>query len=169
MKKLMFLGLLMSLIFSANAQDADFGVKGGYLNVRASIKADDISISASESGFYLGVLAVLKFSDKFHLQPELLYARVSEADAIFLPVIGKIYLTDKLNLQVGPQLVFSTQEVPDDFTGTEFDLAGGLGIDITSVIFTEVRYTVQINNSYTGQEDIKVRGNYLTLGVGFRF
>lgn len=169
MRKLILLGLFLCFSFGVAAQKADFGIKGGYLNVRASIKSDDISVSASESGFYVGVLTDIKFSEKFHLQPELLYARVSEADAIFLPIIGKIYLNDKFNLQLGPQLVFSTEEAPDDFAGTEFDLVGGIGVDITSVVFTEIRYTIQINNSYTGAEDIKVRGNYLTVGLGFRF
>ena len=169
MKKLVVFIFTIVMSSAAVAQDVDFGLTGGYLNARGSIKSDEITVSASESGFYLGILVALKLSDKFHLQPELLYAKVKEGDAIFLPILGKIYLNDKFNLQIGPQLVFATEETPDDLSGIEFDLAGGLGLDITPVLFTELRYTFQINNSYTGNEDIKLRGNYLTIGIGFRF
>lgn len=165
----MLFGLFACYSFGALAQDVDFGITGGYLNVRGSVKSDNISVSGSESGFYLGILADLKFSKKFHLQPELLYAVVKESDALFLPIIGKFYLNNKLHLQLGPQLVFALEEVPDDFTGTVFDLAGGIGVDITPVLFTQIRYTYQINNTYTGAEDLKARSNYLTLGIGFSF
>ncbi|MEX0291164.1 MAG: outer membrane beta-barrel protein [Flavobacteriaceae bacterium] len=169
MKKLILFGLLIGLGFGVNAQNADFGITAGYLNVRGSVKSDDVSVSASESGFYAGILVDFELTETFHIQPELLYASANGANAIFFPVLGKFYLNDKVNLQAGPQLVFATEEVPDDFTGTEFDLAGGLGVDILPSLFTEIRYTFQINNSYTGSGDIKVRGNYLTLGVGYTF
>ena len=169
MKKLIILTMLLCMSLTATSQKADFGITGGYLNVRGNVKSEDISASGSESGFYMGILADLKLSNKFHVQPQLLYAVVRESDAIFLPVIGKWYLNDKLNLQLGPQLVFTLEEVPDDITGTVIHLAGGIGVDITSVVFTEILYTSQINNTYTGVEAITIRSNYLSLGLGFRF
>ena len=169
MRKTILLCLFLGTILAAEAQNNTFGLTAGYLNVRGNINSDEVTFSASESGYYAGIVADIAITKSFKIQPELLYARANEAGAIFLPIMGKFYLNDKFNLQLGPQLVFSTEDVPDDFTGTEFDLAGGLGIDITSALFIEARYSFQINNSYTGDQDIKIRGNYLTLGMGYKF
>ena len=86
-----------------------------------------------------------------------------------LPILGKFAISEKFNLQAGPQLVFSFEETPEDFSSVEFDIAGGIGYDIDEDFFIEARYTFQINNSYTGSEDVKVRGNYLTVGLGYKF
>ncbi len=169
MKKVLLIATIALFGISANAQSPDFGVTAGYLNARGSVKAEGISVSASESGFYAGVSADFEISENFHIQPELLYASVDGNGAIMLPVVGKFYIDDKFNVQAGPQFVFSTEDTPDDFSSIEFDLAGGLGYDITDNIFAEARYTFQINNSYTGDEDIKVRGNYLMVGIGYKF
>ena len=86
-----------------------------------------------------------------------------------LPILGKFAISEKFNFQVGPQMVFSLEESVEDFSNVEFDVAGGVGYDIDDDFFLEARYTFQINNSYTGSEDVKVRGNYLTIGVGYKF
>ena len=160
---------VMGCMAGAQAQDIDFGITAGYLNARGSVKADDVSISASESGFYGGIVAEFSVADKIGIQPELLYATVDGGDGIILPILLEYAIAPKVHFQAGPQLVFSLEDVPDDFTGVEFDLAGGIGVDITEAFFAEARYTFQINNSYTGPEDVTVRGNYLTIGVGYKF
>lgn len=160
---------VFALAFSAQAQDVRFGATAGYLNARGSVKAEGISISASESGFYIGAVADFVVSDNFSVQPELLYASVDESDGLLLPILGKFAISEKFNFQVGPQLVFSLEETPEDFSSVEFDVAGGIGYDINEDFFVEARYTFQINNSYTGSEDVKVRGNYLTIGLGYKF
>jgi opacity protein-like surface antigen len=65
--------------------------------------------------------------------------------------------------------VFSLEDTPEDISSIEFDLGAGAGYDITENLFAEARYSFQINNSYTGSEDITVRGNYLTIGLGYTF
>lgn len=170
MKKSILLLLLFSGAFLVNAQEkASFGITAGYLNARASVKAEGITFSDSASGFYAGLVVDFVITETFHVQPELLYLNVNEGDALMLPIIGKFYITEKLNFQAGPQFVFSLEDVPEDFTGVEFGLAGGIGFDITDEFFLEGRYSFQINNSYTGPEDLKLRGNYLTMGVGYKF
>ena len=67
-------------------------------------------------------------------------------------------------------MVFSLEDdIPDEISSFEFDIAGGIGYDITEDFFVEARYTFQLNNSYTGSEDVKLRGNYLTVGLGYWF
>lgn len=169
MKKVLFVALAGLFGFGLHAQSIGLGVTAGYLNVRASAKFDGITVSDSQSGFFVGGLVDFALTEKTSIQPELLYANVDEASALFLPVMIKSYITEKLNFQVGPQFVFSLEESTPDFSSFEFDLAGGLGFDITSNFFIQARYSFQLNNSYTGDEDIKVRGNYLTAGVGYKF
>lgn len=170
MKKLLLVAItVLGFTYSSQAQEVRFGATAGYLNARASVKADGVSISASESGFYIGAIADFNVAENFNIQPELLYANVDEASALFLPILGKFAISEKFNIQVGPQVVFSLEESIEDFSSVEFDIAGGLGYDITDDFFVEARYTFQINNSYTGDEDIKVRGNYLTVGLGYKF
>ncbi|RPG37946.1 MAG: hypothetical protein CBB72_001865 [Muricauda sp. TMED12] len=57
----------------------------------------------------------------------------------------------------------------DEVSSFEFNIATGFGYDLTEDFFFEASYTLQINNTYTGSEDIKVRGNYLSLGLGYKF
>ncbi len=170
MKKLLLVAItVLGFTYLSQAQEVRFGATAGYLNARGSVKAGDISISASESGFYLGAVADFSVSENFNVQPELLYANVDGSSGLMLPILGKFAISEKFNLQAGPQLVFSLEDSIENYSSVEFDIAGGLGYDITDDFFVEARYTFQINNSYTGSEDVKVRGNYLTVGLGYKF
>nr|WP_288980983.1 porin family protein [uncultured Allomuricauda sp.] len=170
MKKLLLVAItVLGFTYLSQAQEVRFGATAGYLNARGSVKADGISISASESGFYLGAVADFNVSENFNVQPELLYANVDGSSGLMLPILGKFAISEKFNLQAGPQLVFSLEDSIENYSSVEFDIAGGLGYDITDDFFVEARYTFQINNSYTGSEDVKVRGNYLTVGLGYKF
>ena len=169
MKKLFLVAVAVFAFSYSQAQEARFGATAGYLNARGSVKADGISISASESGFYLGAVADFNVAENFNVQPELLFASIDGSNGLMLPILGKFAISEKFNFQAGPQLVFSFEDTPEDFSSVEFDIAGGVGYDIDEDFFIEARYTFQINNSYTGDEDVKVRGNYLTVGVGYKF
>ncbi|HBU78673.1 MAG TPA: OmpW family protein, partial [Muricauda sp.] len=159
MKKLLLVAItVLGFTYLSQAQEVRFGATAGYLNARGSVKADGISISASESGFYLGAVADFNVSENFNVQPELLYANVDGSSGLMLPILGKFAISEKFNLQAGPQLVFSLEDSIENYSSVEFDIAGGLGYDITDDFFVEARYTFQINNSYTGSEDVKVRG-----------
>ncbi|PCJ93219.1 MAG: OmpW family protein [Flavobacteriaceae bacterium] len=169
MNKVLIIAVLALVSIGVNAQNVDFGVTAGYLNVRASVKVEDVSVSGSDSGFFVGFIAEFGAGDKFKVQPELVYANVNHSGALFLPVLGKIYLSDKFNLQVGPQFVFSLEESIPDFSSFELDFVGGIGVDVTDKLFVEARYSIQLNNSYTGSQDVTVKGNYLTVGIGRKF
>jgi len=172
MKKLFFVTLaVVGFVCSSQAQNVRFGATAGYLNARASAKVEGITVSDSASGFYIGAVADFEVAENFNIQPELLYASgFDEGSGLFLPILGKFAISEKFNLQAGPQLTFSLEDdIPDDVSSVGFDIAGGLGYDITEDFFVEARYTFQINNSYTGSEDIKARSNYLTVGLGYKF
>ena len=65
MKKYFITGFaLLAATTASMAQDIDFGITAGYMNARGVIKADGISLSADESGFYGGVVAEFSVADK---------------------------------------------------------------------------------------------------------
>ncbi|MER3330003.1 MAG: OmpW family protein, partial [Candidatus Kapaibacterium sp.] len=100
MKKLLLVAIaVLGFTYSSQAQEVRFGATAGYLNARGSVKAGDISISASESGFYLGAVADFNVSENFNVQPELLYANVDGSSGIMLPILGKFAISEKFNLQ----------------------------------------------------------------------
>lgn len=107
----------------ANAQDVEFGVKGG-LNI-ASLSGDVEDVS-SKMGFHVGGFAEIKLTDKFSVQPELLFSlqgakeEYTETMAGFdvkyedklnlsylnIPIMAKYYATESLSIQAGPQVGF---------------------------------------------------------------
>jgi len=108
----------------ANAQtDVKFGAKGG---INFSTLTGDTEGASSRIGFTIGGFAEFKLSDKFVVQPEVLYsgqgasysysesgpgyAFVEEGDVnlgyILVPVMAKYYVIDNLSLEFGPQVGF---------------------------------------------------------------
>jgi len=168
MRKVLVCALIVfGSVLHSQAQEVRLGATAGFLNAKGSIKTQGLSISNSESGFYVGAVADFTISENFNIRPELLYANVNDAEGLILPVLGVFGISEKFNLQLGPQFVFSLEESVEDFSSVELGLAGGIGFDIDEDFFIEARYSFQLNNSYTGSEDFKVRANYLSVGVGY--
>ncbi|WP_196893215.1 porin family protein [Aureivirga marina] len=126
MKKLITsIACATALFFSANsnAQEVEFGAKAG---INFSNASGDIKNNSAKLGFYVGGLADIKISDKFSIQPELVYslegynletltvdgASITTEDKplnlSYLNVAGmaKYYITDGLNVEAGPQIGF---------------------------------------------------------------
>lgn len=128
--KNLFLAALISLfsVYSIHAQTDDstpqFGVKGG-VNI-SSFTGDDIGDVDARTSFNLGVFMELPISNRFSIQPEVLYSGQGftvnqrgqdnifdtgqnteyQLDYIQVPILAKIYLIKGLNVQVGPQFGF---------------------------------------------------------------
>ncbi|AYN05038.1 porin family protein [Flavobacterium sp. 140616W15] len=125
MKKIT-LSIVAVLAFGfANAQEVKFGVKGG---INLSTLTGDIEDTSSKVGFQVGGFAEIKLSDKFSVQPELLYSaqgakrdfngfdidemEVVSADLTYklayinVPVMAKYYVAEKFSLEAGPQIGF---------------------------------------------------------------
>lgn len=169
MKNLLLFSFLSVFIFSAKAQ-TQFGLTAGYFGV--SSKSSTIggnSLSDTASGFHVGAIADFKTSEKLHVQPELLYVNANGTDAIIIPVFLKYYATEKFSILAGPQASYILKDASTDFTPFGLSLATGLGYDITQKLFLQARYSVQINNYYTGNEDFRARDNFFTVGIGYKF
>lgn len=170
MKKLILIAIVA--IFSTSniiAQDVDFGATAGFLNARAKVSSGGSSATASDSGFYVGGFADFNVSEKFNIQPELLYGKIGEGDGIIVPIMAKYYASEKLNIQAGPYFDIATESVPDDFTGFGISLGAGLGYDIDDNFSLVARYTFQLNDYYTGDLDFDTTSNSLQVGLGYKF
>ena len=107
---------VMAFAFS-NAQETRFGVKGG---VNLATWTGDVEDASSKVGFHIGGFAEFKLSDKFAIQPELLFSTqgvkfegdidgysASEKDNLSylnIPVMAKFYVAEKFSIEAGPQL-----------------------------------------------------------------
>ena len=128
MKKILFYAAVLFSAFSY-AQDIKYGAKVG-LNI--SKFSGDVEDSKSLIGVQLGGFAEISITEKFAIQPELLFSmqgekyEYSESDIDFslseesktklnylnIPVLAKYYVANKFALIAGPQVgfLFSAKE-----------------------------------------------------------
>lgn len=113
-KKVLTVLIIVVTAISSNAQQ--FGVKAG-LNL-ASITGDFSEFFEGRTSFHVGGLVEFELSEKFSIQPELIYssqgAKYAELekgdkdnillDYLNIPVMGKYYVVEGLSIEVGPQL-----------------------------------------------------------------
>ncbi|SFW67435.1 Outer membrane protein beta-barrel domain-containing protein [Sinomicrobium oceani] len=158
----------------SNAQSLHFGAKGG-VNF-ASLSGDDADGADGRTGFHIGLLAELGLTDKFSIQPEVLYsaqgAKISDADLnldyVNIPVLAKYYLTDGLSIQAGPQFGLN---VKDDWEGFDtnaksFEMSGAVGLEYKiGSFFAQGRY----NFGLSDVTDQNVKNSVFQLSVGFLF
>jgi opacity protein-like surface antigen len=159
MKKIILTAIAVCAFGFAQAQDMNFGVKGGLDMVTVSSNGS----SESASGFFIGGFSDFEMSDKIVLQPGLNYHTASKNGVNFsfisIPVLVKYNLADKLNLLVGPSMYYSMES--DDTDKTRFNLDLGGSYDITENLFLEPRYAIGL----TG--DAKV--SHFLIGLGYKF
>lgn len=144
MKKIFYiLGVLLfstAVTFGQQGKDkVSYGVRGGLNYSNLIYEFEDSSIGVldfnSKVGFYIGGFATINLSDKFSLQPELIYSsRGAKLDVDFsqlmifspiddfitqnqndinikqssllVPILLKYSASDQLNLYVGPQITY---------------------------------------------------------------
>ena len=182
MKKII---LTMAAVFAvsfANAQDKKggssdmkFGVKAGYLSSNFTGDADG---GDARSSFYIGGLVDFAVSEKFHVQPELLYSMEGNGedegnlDFIRIPVLAKYYVADSFSLQAGPEFAFkiaAENELTDEFTKSlDYGLGIGAGYELESGLFFDARYNLGLAN-ISDVDGFDVGTSSIQVGLGYRF
>ncbi|WP_340076555.1 porin family protein [Leptobacterium sp. I13] len=162
MKKLLFFAAFAAFAFvqTANAQREGFSLKAGYNNVNIDI--DGLG-SDSEGGIYFGAGYQFSLSETFDFEPSALFSIVEDLNALYVPMMFKYYVADKINLQGGPQINYILEDDVDDGK-FGIDLAGGVGFDFTSNFSAEVRYGFEVIRDL---DDVNI--NTFTIGIGYRF
>lgn len=170
MKKLLLVAAIAVFGFTnANAQEMSFGAKVGFASITANVEMAGYSASAGESGFLVGVVGEFGLSDAFALQPELLYVSAGEASFLYVPIMAKYYVSEGINVQAGPQINYSLEEMGDDYSALGVDIAVGGGYEISDNIFVDARYGFELTNRYTGDGDASLSYNSIMVGVGYKF
>ena len=129
MKKFGLTILIVFVFGLANAQtkkESSYGVKGG-LNIATWI--GNVGNVSSKIGINFGIFTAIKISNRFSIQPELIYSsqgikfnsitvKIGGVDYsaegkinlsyLDLPIMAKYYVFEKISLDFGPQLGFLT-------------------------------------------------------------
>jgi opacity protein-like surface antigen len=179
MKKII---LTMAAVFAvsfANAQDKGgssdmkFGVKAGYSNTNFSGDAE----TDAASNFYIGGLVDFAVSEKFHVQPELLYSmegadnEETGLDFIRIPVMFKYYVAESFNLQAGPEFAFVAggDEVKEGLKSFDYGLGIGAAYELPSGLFFDARYNLGLADLNDFGGDAKINTTSFNIGLGYRF
>ena len=196
MKKLLFLLVAVCSTFLVNAQKSKreegikIGIKGGLnvANVFGDVKDNDFRTS-----IHVGLLAEIIVSDKFSIQPELLYSGQGylyttpaysnklKLDYINLPVMCKFYLyKNSLAFEAGPQVGFlvsaknsEKNTIIRDANKVDFGLGAGLNYELKSGVFFQGRYNLGLTNTnasstFSYNYD-RVANSVIQLSVGYLF
>lgn len=197
MKKIILMTVAFLAFGFTNAQDKkdiSFGVKGG-LNISSVTNAVQYGTNSSSLiGFHLGFFGEFMVSDKFAVQPELLYStqgvKVDDSggnkidaklDYINIPVMAKYYATNSFSLEFGPQIGFLvsakeksggvTTDIKDATKSTDFGLNLGAGYDITKNMTLGLRYNFGLSQLQkdlaTGESASK--NSVFQFSVGYKF
>jgi Outer membrane protein beta-barrel domain len=194
MKKIYLLFVLLP-VFLTQAQKTKqdegvkIGVKGG-LNV--SNFMGDLTNNAIRTSIHAGLVAEFMISDKFSVQPELLYSgqgftntggigyERSKFDYINLPILAKFYLVKKLSLETGPQIGFlisaknrtnTSNTTVDKQKTVDLGLNLGAGYELENNVFFQARYNLglsNINNS-SNSSAVKYTNAVIQFSVGYFF
>ncbi len=146
---------------NVTAQKIKLGAKAG-LNF-SFITGDNTEDLDPNTDFHFGVMAEIQVSNKFSLQPELLYSGqgfdtnidsegIIALNYLNIPVLAEYYVTEKISLEAGPQIGFllstkgGTRDYKDLFKTTDFGVNFGLGYTLNNKINFSARYTLGVTD-----------------------
>ncbi len=178
--------LLLAISVNVQAQLVKIGVKAG-LNY-ANQSGTDVNINSGNynrdaiTNYHAGLVAEIKLTDGFSVQPELLYSTQGatykyattefkkELGYLSIPVLAKFYLNKSVSLDLGPQASFLLSERKqfdvNNAESFEFGLAGGLGLNITKNFFIQGRYVLGLTEA---SKDAQVKNSVVQVSAGFMF
>ena len=193
MKKLVTIGFMVLAIGIAQGQEVKFGVKGG-LNL---MKISNNQLSGNNKvGFHIGGLVEFKLSDKFAIQPELLYSTkgtkqdfygiqlITNLSYIDLPIMAKFFVTKGLSIEAGPQIGYLVSEKgisnselviyqAGNYNKMDYGLNLGAGYVLENSLLFQVRYYLglaDISKIYPySNTNIIDHNKGFQLSVGYQF
>ena len=184
-KTTIFAGLLL-ILFTATAQQAHFGVKGG-VNI-SQLHFNNNTPSDSKVGVNLGILAHIHASKTWAVQPELLYSlegaqKVGNSGINYnlnylnVPVLLQYMFENGFRLEGGPQIGFllnakrkAGDVTVDDngFKTTAFSIPLGLGYLTSSGVGLDARYVFGLSNINDSENGPIIQSNVFQLGLFYQ-
>ena len=174
MKKIMLTAVAVMAFAFSNAQETKFGVKAG-LNL--TNLTGDVQDASSLVGFQIGGFAEIKLTDKFAIQPELLFSTQgaknkftdfeegtyeydTKLNYLNIPVLAKYYITEAFSVEAGPQIgvLLSAKEDGEDakdyYKSVDFGFNVGAGYNFTENLSVGLRYTIGLSSVYDTPDSI---------------
>ena len=174
MKKVLFIAIVVVFgLGKLSAQGSNFGITAGFHNLSLKMDIGGMTGSESTQGFFIGVTSDFSFSDKWSLQPQLQFATSSEegnsVEQFMLPIMLKYHVSQKFNLQAGPQLDYLLSD-SEGLNAIGFGLGFGAGYDFSEKIFVSTRYALGLSNRLEdAPSEISLKLNTFQIGLGYRF
>ncbi|MBF01704.1 MAG: hypothetical protein CMP76_00245 [Flavobacterium sp.] len=186
MKKLLFAAVAVFAFGAANAQEVKFGAKAA-LNL--SNLTGDVEDNSMKVGFQVGGLVEIGISEKFAVQPELVYSAQGtkfdgagdpslNLDYLNIPVMAKFYVAEGFSLEAGPQIGFLLSakaksdagdvDYKDFVNSTDFGVNFGAGYDVTENINLGVRYSLGLSN-VNKEGDDSIKNSNLAFAFAYKF
>jgi hypothetical protein len=121
MKKMMLTAVAVITFAFSNAQETRAGIKGG---INIATLTGDAEGATSRVGFQAGGFLEIKITDRFAIQPELLFStqgvhtEIVKPDNEYkiekrinlmylnIPIMARFYVVDKFSVEAGPQIGF---------------------------------------------------------------
>lgn len=178
----------------SSGQKATFGIKGGMTLSNYTVKETYDNLTFIESsktkiGPYFGGRVEFKISDKFFLQPELLYNKLGgksvdgydvyilDFNYLQVPVYAKFKL-QQFSFYGGPQfsLLISSKvksgsvsvDVSEQIKNVEFSLASGIGYTLTNGFGFDLLFHYGLSKVIKSNE-MNVTNNAIGIGVHYVF
>jgi len=168
----------LAVYSNVNAQGLGVGIKAGVNFANQSIT--DINTN-SRTGFHVGAYAVIAFSEKWGIQPELLYSaqgselpsETSEFNYMSIPVLLRWKPVSVLSIEAGPQ--FSSllnakidgDDIKEDIKNSDFGLAVGATVHLPLGLNGGVRYVWGFTNVSELPDDTEVKNSVVQVYVGW--
>lgn len=157
MKKLFFTALVVAFASTSNAQETKFGVKAGLDVATVKVKILGTTASSSETGFFVGGFVNIGVSEKFSVQPEVLYVAIKDFNFLSMPILAKYSITKEFGVLAGPSLNYYLDAEEDEFK-VNIDL--GASYDFTENFEANAKYSI-------GMGDVAISGFF--VGAGYKF
>ncbi len=193
MKKCVTIGFMVLAIGIAKGQEVKFGVKGGlnFMNISGNQGS-----GTGKVGYHVGGLVEFKLTDKFAIQPELLYSTTgtkqnfygiefnSTLSYINLPIMAKYFVVKGLSIEAGPQIGYlvSDKETANSvlavFEGSnlkkiDYGMNVGAGYALENGLMFQVRYyagmaNISKTNLYS-DASLKSHNTGFQVSLGYKF
>lgn len=184
MKKLIFTLSLIGLVTAGAFAQLSGGLKAGVNFANQKFESDGISFSPDGLvGFHAGAYVNIAPSEKFSIQPELLFnmvgSKVEDSEFkmsyISIPVMFKYSPAPIFNIQAGPQFGFlmgaklDDEDFKDNFKGLDLGVGIGAGVDLPMGLNFTLRYVLGLSDIGDGElSEVTVKNNVLQASIGYR-
>ncbi|MBL0307061.1 MAG: PorT family protein [Chitinophagaceae bacterium] len=192
MKKIILSVVMLSATFFVSQAQVQYGLKAGanfYTFGGDEVENEDLN---SKFGLHIGGLVNFSVSEKFKVQPELVFSIQGSKQTdgtdelnwnfnyLNIPIMAQFYVSNGFFLETGPQIGFNLKaEIKDEESGTTFDLDDeikstdiswglGAGYKTASGFGFGARYNLGLS-SIAEESDVDIKNRGFQVGVFYLF